>query len=84
MRYFEIFLDIPVEILKKEIQRTFTVILKRTFKNVIGLDIAFDEPNPHLKIKFSDNLSSNQIAWKIKKNFFSYYLFYYSDNYNFG
>ena len=68
--YFEIFLDIPVEILKKrDPKNIYSNFEKGLLKNVIGLDIAFDEPNPHLKIKFSDNLSSNQIAWKIKNEF---------------
>ena len=60
--YYEIFLDIPLDELKKEIAKEFIKNLKRKFKNIAGLDLAIQKPaNPNIHIKDNDHLNMKKL-----------------------
>jgi len=64
--YYEIYLDVPVnELEKRDPKKIYYKYNRGLIKNVIGLDIPFDKPDPHLTIDFSQNLTPKEIAKKI-------------------
>ncbi len=72
--YFEVFLDVPIEELRK---RDPKGIYKKYFngeiQDVAGLDIEVDYPaDPHVKISFSKELSKELIASKVLSKFIEF------------
>ena len=69
--YFEVFLDVPMDVLKKrDGKELYSRALLGELKNVVGIDIPFIKPkNPHLVIDNSKDLSDfSSIVDKIIKN----------------
>lgn len=60
-KYFEIFIDTPMEVLlKRDQKQLYSNFKKGIVKNVIGCDIKFNEPkNPDLVVDGSRNLTEN-------------------------
>lgn len=71
--YLEVYIQCDMEeLIKRDQKNLYTDALSGKIKDVVGIDIAFDPPNPHLKIDNSEtnnaNLKANTILQYIKNN----------------
>ena len=67
--YYEVFLDTPIEELKKGIPRKSTVLFGNEISNVAGLDIEVDQPkSPDLSVPFAPDKSVQSVAKAIIKS----------------
>ena len=56
--YKEVYIKVPLEVLKKRNQKQ----LYKDKKNVVGLDLKFDEPtSPHILLENDDSISMNSL-----------------------
>ena len=72
--YFEVFLDVPIEELKKRDPKgIYRKYFNGEIKDVAGLDISVDYPvDPHVKISFSKELSRELIASEVLSKFIEF------------
>ena len=69
-KYFEVFIDVPMEVLmKREIKGLYKAAKAGELKNVVGVDIAFAKPsNPDFVLDNSaDNVDFKKVASEILK-----------------
>lgn len=69
-KYFEIYLKADIGFLaKREIKNIYSRAFKKKLKNVVGMDIKWNEPkNPNLVFDQTKKLSINQMIKILKKN----------------
>lgn len=62
--YFEIYLEVAMEeLIRRDQKGMYTKALKKEMSNVMGIDIAFDEPkNPNVKIDNSGVMSPTEVV----------------------
>lgn len=71
--YYEIFLDVPLDVLKKrDSAGIYTRFASGLVKNVGGLDLEVDIPKAHLHIPYDESLSPLDIAKNIESFIFSH------------
>tara|TARA_B100001175_G_C19321554_1_gene548018 strand:- start:19 stop:543 length:525 start_codon:yes stop_codon:yes gene_type:complete len=68
--YFEVYLKVPMSVLiKRDIKNLYKPALKKKIKNVVGVDIVWNEPkNSNLIIDQSKKTNPNRVAEKIILN----------------
>ncbi|MDD6056318.1 MAG: adenylyl-sulfate kinase [Helicobacteraceae bacterium] len=63
--YFEVLVDVPLdELIKRDKNKMYSLCLAGKIKNVVGIDISYDKPNPHFII---DNKKQNELDLKVEK-----------------
>lgn len=69
--YVEIFVDVPMEIIKERNQKKlYSGVSNGTVSNVVGMDIEIELPrNPDMLIENSGNQAPDELADEIIKNF---------------
>ncbi len=62
--YIEIYLKVPIEkILERDKNQLFSKALQQKEKNVVGIDISFEEPsNPDIVLDNNSNVSINKLS----------------------
>lgn len=72
--YYEIFVECDFDELKKRDKKElYTKALRGEIKNVVGVDIKFDTPQPHFTI---NNTALNELESKAKRIFEAFMKFY--------
>lgn len=71
--YYEVFLDVPLEVLKKrDSAGIYSRFEAKLVKNVGGLDLEVDRPEAHLCVGYDERLTPADIAQKIDDFLLSY------------
>ena len=76
-KYYEVYLKTPISILRKrDIKNLYNPALKGKIKNVVGIDIKWNEPkNPNLIFDQTKKISPNKIAKTILDKIYEKYKF---------